>query len=326
MFSPRSCRLAVLTLATMASPMAAQRSTTRMSAAAHAYLSASLDTLQGIVLGRDTIPWERVRDSTFAIAAGAVKPSDTYAAIAWALHRVNKHSFLQVARPGAVSEVVDGRFGYVHVPQWSSGSASLADSLQTALRVLDSVDVCGWIVDVRANGGGNMWPMLAGIGPLLGDTLVGAFGTGGGADRWFYKDGVSGVLHPDGKLEVVSRAAMPPVHLRDPRAAVAVLIDSGTGSSGEVVALAFRGRPNTRSFGQPSAGYATENRGATLADGANMVVTVGYQVDRLGVAGGERIHPDEVLMDGAPSGWPFATDRVATAAAAWLSRTAACRR
>jgi carboxyl-terminal processing protease len=309
----------------VATPLHAQSSAPRMSPAARQYLSSALDTLQAIVLRSDTISWRIVRDSAFELAAGARRPADSYGAIAWALRRTNKHSFLQAPRPGVVSAVVDDRFGYVHVPQWSGGGSSLADSLQTALAALDAAGVCGWIVDVRANGGGNMWPMLAGIGPLLGDTIVGAFGTDPHADRWFYRDGIAGLLHAGGKLDTAGRATAPVARLRDPRAPLAVLLDEGTGSSGEAVVLAFRGRPNSRSFGAPSAGYATSNRGASLADGANMVVTTGYQADRLGAPAGDRIQPDQ-LIPGAPSGWPFATDAVGSAAAAWLSSTSGCRR
>jgi C-terminal processing protease CtpA/Prc len=122
----------------------------------------------------------------------------------------------------------------------------------------------------------------------------------------------------------VSRASVPAARLRNAGAPVAVLFDAGTGSSGEVLALAFRGRPNSRSFGEPTAGFATANRGARLPDGANMVVTTGYQVDRRGVAAGERIRPDEVVA-GPPPGWPFATDAAAASAAAWLVARPACR-
>jgi C-terminal processing protease CtpA/Prc len=106
-------------------------------------------------------------------------------------------------------------------------------------------------------------------------------------------------------------------------APVAVLIDGGTGSSGEAIALAFRGRPNTRSFGAATAGFATANRGAALPDGANMVVTTGFMVDRRGVEAGERLHPDEPVP-GPPSGWPFATDMVAATATRWLTAQQGC--
>jgi C-terminal processing protease CtpA/Prc len=163
-----------------------------------------------------------------------------------------------------------------------------------------------------------MWPMLAGIGPLLGDSLVGAFGTAPDADRWYYHAGVAGIRYADGRLDTASRAPGAHVQPRLPMAPVAVLIDGGTASSGEAIALAFRGRPDTRSFGAPTAGFATANRGAALADGANMVVTTGFMVDRRGVEAGERLHPDEPVP-GPPSGWPFATDAVAAAATRWLA-------
>jgi carboxyl-terminal processing protease len=300
------------------------QSAANISPEARSYLSTALDTLQAIAIRRDTVSWRIVRDSAMLLAAGAMTPSDTYAAIAWALARANKHSFFQAPRPGAVSQLVDHKFGYVHVPQWGDGSAALADSLQLAVTGLGAKGVCGWIVDVRANGGGNMWPMLAGIGPLLGDTIVGAFGTAVEADQWFYKDGVSGILHAGGKLDTISRATIPAARVRNANAPVAVLFDGGTGSSGEAVVLAFRGRVNTRSFGTSSGGFSTSNRGARLPDGANMVVTTDYQVDRMRKGNGERIQPDTVIRSGPP-GWPYATDNVATVAASWLSETPSCR-
>ena len=293
-----------------------------MSNEARAYLNAALDTIQRVTLRADTLPWRRIRDSAFVIAAGAQRPIDTYTAIDWALRRANKHSFLQARVPGAVSTMLPERVAYVHVPQRGGSSPALPDSLHRAVASFDSAGACGWIVDLRANGGGNMWLMLAGIGPLLGDTIVGSFGTGPNADRWHYRSGVSAILKPGGRLDTASRVTVPPVELRNPDAPIAVLIDSGTGSSGEAVAIAFQGRPNTRTFGSPSAGFATVNRGAQLPDHANMVVTVGYNADRRGVVYVDQIRPD-VRVE-LPSGWPSPTDRVSAAAAEWLREQPGC--
>ena len=293
------------------------------SSEAAAYLSAALDTLEAIVLGRDTLPWSVIRDSAFALAAGAQKPRDTYGALDWALRRAHKHSFLQAGAPGAVSTLVRGSFGYVRVPQRGGQAVALADSLHTAIRTLQDAGACGWIVDLRGNGGGNMWPMLAGVGPLLGDSTVGSFGTGREGPRWYYQRGTSGLIAPDGKIDTLSQVTVPVVHLRQPMAPIAMLVDAGTGSSGEALAVAFWGRPNTRSFGSPTAGFATANRGSRLPDGANMVVTTGYYTDRRGTVHGDQLQPDTLIVGGAV-GWPFPTDRVAEAAAAWLGDQALC--
>lgn len=292
---------------------------------AASYLRGALDTIQTVTLDGDSLPWKVIRDSALLLARGAQRPRDTYGAIAWALHRANKHSFLQAGRPGAVSEMLLDRYGYVRVPSRGGAAVALADSLHSAVGRLDAAGACGWIVDLRANGGGNMWPMLAGIGPLLGDSLVGAFGEGATADRWYYHRGSSGILHPDGRLELVTHVTVPPVDLRQPRAPVAILIDGGTGSSGEDIAIAFRGRPNVRTFGSPSAGFTTTNRGSALPDGANMVVTTGYNADRTGTLYTQAIQPDS-LVPVASTGWPFATDAVGSAAVHWLAAQADCRR
>jgi C-terminal processing protease CtpA/Prc len=273
---------------------------------------------------RDSVPWARVRDSAFVLADGAQRPYDTYPAIQWALRRVNRHSFLQVPAPGAVSTLIEQRFAYIHVPQRSGEGIPLADSLQTAVRSLQEARACGWIVDLRANGGGNMWPMLAGIGPLLGDSIVGRFGGQADSARWYYKAGVSGILSASGKLDTVTRTTVPAAPMQDVAAPVAVLLDAQTASSGEAVAIAFTGRPNTRMFGTRTAGYATVNRGARLPDGANMVVTTGYSTDRTGHQYGEQLAPDSIVE--VPSGWPSATDRVTAAAVHWLKSREACAR
>jgi hypothetical protein len=48
-----------------------------------------------------------------------------------------------------------------------------------------------------------MWPMLNGIGPILGDGAVGSFVAADGNITWFYQDGKTGTRNPAG-LETVS--------------------------------------------------------------------------------------------------------------------------
>lgn len=167
-----------------------------------------------------------------------------------------------------------------------------------------------------------MWPMLAGIGPLLGDTLVGSFGGRADSDRWHYRSGVSGILAASGRLDTASRITTAPVNPIPTNVPVAVLFDGGTGSSGEAVVIAFLGRPNVRTFGSPSAAFATVNRGVRLSDGANMVVTTGYNADRRGISYGDQLTPDSLIP--LPTGWPSPTDRVTAGEIKWLATQMAC--
>ena len=308
--------------AAVSNPATAQTSD-GMTSEARVYLVAALDTIEAVTIGRDSLPWPLIRDSAFYYAYGARKPADTHGAIEWTLRRANKHSFLQARQPGAVSESIDGRYGYIHVPQRGGAAIALADSLHNAVRDLDAAGVCGWIVDLRGNGGGNMWPMLAGIGPLLGDSIVGYFGATPEAQAWYYRRGTSGIRSAGGAVKTESQITVEPVELRSAAPPLAVLLDGGTGSSGEALAVAFRGRPNARSFGSPTAGFATMNRGSRLPDGANMVVTTGYYADRHRAPIAERVEPDEPVAGGV-QGWPFPTDRVAEVAIRWLSGQPGC--
>jgi len=136
------------------------------------YLDGALDTLQSVIIRRDTVSWSNIRDSASLIARGAETERDTYGAIAWALRRANPHSFFQAQPGGILSRMLDGQVAYIRIPQVSGPGVAVADSIHRAIRTLDSAGACGWIVDLRSNGGGNMWPMLAGVGPLLGTALL----------------------------------------------------------------------------------------------------------------------------------------------------------
>jgi carboxyl-terminal processing protease len=295
-----------------------------MSGEARTYLAAALDSIAGVSMRRATTDWQMVRDSAFLLAAGAQVPAHTYGAISWALQRVDRHSFLQARFPWVNPDLVPGGIGYLRVPYHPAGAqASLADTLQSVLRDLEGRGACGWIVDLRMNGGGNVWPMYAGIGPLLGDSLLALKLVGGRPDsRTVYVDGAAIEVGSDGSREVHARVEGP-YRMRRPGAPVAVLTDGATGSSGEAVAIAFRTRPNTRFFGQPTAGIATANRGVRLPDGANMVVTVEAMTDAAGREYGDPIEPDERVE--LPRGlWPTSTDAAARHAADWLRRQPGC--
>ena len=76
-------------------------------------------------------------------------------------------------------EQLDPETAYITIPPISSsdeGVATLmADSLQSIIARLDRQGVSRWMLDLRANTGGNCWPMLAGVGPLLGEGVCGYF-------------------------------------------------------------------------------------------------------------------------------------------------------
>jgi len=146
--------------------------------------------------------------------------------------------------------------GYIQVPFFVGTNEEkmlrFSKDLQEQIRKQDRKKLKGWIVDLRGNMGGNMWPMLAGIGPLLeGDTLGYFIYPGNSEIIWKYENGKS----VQGNIVKVKIAN--PYHLIAPHPIIAVLTDSLTASSGEAVAIAFKGRNSTKSFGMRTAGVPT---------------------------------------------------------------------
>jgi carboxyl-terminal processing protease len=183
--------------------------------------------------------------------------------------------------------------GYLKLPQLVGSTSVTENYAAEAQRVITSLDqqgACGWIVDLRQNRGGNAWPMLTGIGPLLGEGEVGAFvDRNGNAEIWAYHNGQA-------LLDNEEQASVSPAYsLEQSMPPVAILTGPLTASSAEFIAIAFRGRPNTRSFGEPTTGVPTANSTQTLSDGAMLFVTAGWEADRTGEIYKDRISPDQLV-------------------------------
>lgn len=329
-----------------------------------AYLNRALDEMQARSLRRDRIDWPRLRKEALARAAHAEITVDTYNAIRFTLASLDDHhsSFhptpaladlemkrkaLRQSAPEPASQPQpsspfigryepEGRlttFGgkpiaFVVVtkcfPETDPQFIAYETKLQRIVADLDKSHPAGWIVDLRGNVGGNMWPMLAGIGPLLGeDDHLGEFFTPDSHSTWKYRNGVAAEIE-DGKENPYPAVAGSPYKLAGtPK--VAVLIDRGTGSSGEAIAIAFRGRPETRLFGEHTEGASTANDVIKLSDGASMWLTIGVDADRTGKQYLAGLDPDEVIRLGEKI-LPDDQDPVLQGALRWLSRATSTER
>lgn len=315
------------------------------SAEARWYLQYALNIMQEHSINRASIDWPRFRASVMEQARGAVTVADTHPVLRNALAGLGDgHSFLRTERrpdderrfadwprernswfirePRA--EVIGERFAYIALPGFFRGTHEVqqdfAGRVQRDIGALDADGVCGWIVDLRGNAGGNLWPMLAGIGPLLGDGEVASavYPDGSRTPVW-YRNGQAG-FGDYVQLRVRGEPYSPSV--RD--APAAVLLGPTTASSGETVAIAFRGRTNARSFGASTRGVSTGNRTFELSDGAMMALTVASSADRNGRIYGGAVDPDEPADIGSAD-QPLMRQPVVQAALAWLSEQSGCR-
>ncbi|MEQ1855801.1 MAG: S41 family peptidase [Longimicrobiales bacterium] len=276
-------------IALLSAPLEAQ-----VSDDARQYLDAVLDIMEEEALRRASVDWVQVRADAHSFARRASTPEQTYPAIRRALRALrDNHSFLQLPQPSqtpsgalmppstgvAFSRRVGDDIGLIRVPFFMGADVeAFAAHIDSLIVEVDGPSVCGWIVDLRQNGGGNMWPMLSGLQSILGAPPLGAFRSPTGVGSpWVYTVPSPGT----------------PLHRPDPP--VAVLTDRRTASSGEAVAIAFHGRPDTRFFGEPTAGVPTANRSFPLSDGAILFLTVATMLDRDGREYSSSLIPDELV-------------------------------
>ena len=281
--------------------------------AARAHLEAVLDVMETNSINRKTIDWSAFRSTVRAAAPDPQQLQDTFDAIHLALVLLGDHHSSYIAPPNygvtirdstitctasvAAQPDVPSDVGYVRVTAFSgspTGATAYATTLHSRIRARDTADdVAGWIVDLRGNSGGNMWPMIAGIGPILGEGTVGWFINPDQVEtRWEYRGGLSIVAG------TTVTAVTSPYTLKNVDPKVAVLTDGRVASSGEAVAIAFRGRSNTRFFGTPTCGMSTANTGFQIDD-AQLILTVAHLADRNKVTYGDSLPPDEVITDDA---------------------------
>jgi len=275
---------------------------------AQAYLSEMIAIMEAHSVNRLKIEWTGFRTSVMAAAGPAQSVRDTHPAIQTALTLLGDgHSFYRpvsgttlAARnrvcgaPGSEVPPLPGTVGYLRIGGFSGSpdeATAFANGLQRSIASADREGLAGWIVDLRGNGGGNMWPMIAGVGPILGEGRVGYFLDPVGVEiDWEYRNGGAW----EGGTEN-QRVAMP-YRLRRESPKVAVLFDLGTASSGEAVVIAFQRRPQTRSFGTATCGLSTANELYTMSDGASLFLTVAVMADRTKFAYGGQIVPDEEVL------------------------------
>jgi carboxyl-terminal processing protease len=185
------------------------------------------------------------------------------------------------------SKLVANGIGYLHLPFHLSMNKDenyrYADTLRKQIQYLDvNNHIKGWIVDLRDNYGGNMWPMLAGLNPLLEDNTVGYQVISNHYSSW-----ESNSKKPFGLPKMRNT-----YKCKDLKNKIAVLIDTVTASSGEMIAISLLGMGNSKSFGNPTGGYTTTNGTYRLSNGAYLFLANGYCADRNKKVYMGKIQPD----------------------------------
>lgn len=320
------------------------------------YVEVALDAMEAYHWNSQAVNWAEVRDEASGDLSADPTQAEAHAALSNAVRAFDTlHSaFIPPGAQRGDSDTLQelpvgdriGDIGYVTVPPIGGGEVDhLREYLQAAYDALEEADTpdpaCGWIVDLRDNTGGNLEPMLHAVSGLLGEGRV-LSSTSRLADSWV-EVGPNGALEfgdEEGSLDVLEspliersrfpeeiaqerrdifEAYQPYLPIRDDPP-IAVLTSNRTASAGEVMVIAFTGRPHTRTIGGVTFGVPTGVAGFRMVDGAILSLAVSTFSDRDGVSYTGNLVPDSIVADTGGSG----EGAILSAAIDWLESTPDC--
>lgn len=222
--------------------------------------------------------WEKAKKE--ALSANPVSMEEAHDVVKKALKVAGgKHSFLKEAEieikektsewempQVSISDSCGTKIAVVKLPMFSGNSEEGRKYANTVIEAVPE-DIEGVIIDLRGNGGGDMYPMISSVHRFIPDGNILRFRSRK-RTMWITLDYV---------LNVAGVKKLTPIGCP-----VAILTDEGTGSSAEALLLCFRGLEKARVFGSSTAGYASSNRPYKMADGSMLVLTEGCDVARTG--------------------------------------------
>lgn len=213
---------------------------------------------------------------------------------------------LSQIRQGHITDtILFGHIPYISIPAlqvWGDDINKYAAEIQQKLCNVISNDPDAIIIDLRLNTGGNMYPMLAGLWPVLGDetVLYTMYPNGEPQFIWYLKEG--NLFARDGEntdLRNQITDIKPACKKANQKIKVYVLVGQITASSGQATAVALMGRPNTLFIGEPTAeGYITANNYYQINEHIQLNMSSAFIADRTKVVYPKVFLPQVYVLGG----------------------------
>lgn len=310
------------------------------------YLDSSLVIIEKNALNRQKVDWKELKKTVYRKTAGAKTYEDILPVYSYIFEQIDDHhgslKFKQKTYGWAGNdqpkvnntikaatkkyssvrgERIGEDIGYILIPGNSDFRNqhldSISRSIKQAIAKIHNQKIKGWIIDLRVNTGGNMYPMIAGLTDFLGEGKVGGFMTSDHQPdgNWIIKDGL---FYVDSINVTAVKYEGYPIKKELP---IAVLISGYTASSGEMTAITTIGRKNSILIGEHSAGYTTSNLGFKLNGYSGLNLAVDYAADRNGKIYPKNIIPNLSVNDG-DNFEELKNDEKVKKAVSWLRKTA----
>jgi C-terminal processing protease CtpA/Prc len=270
------------------------------------FVNGIIDTAEVYSIKSRTIDWQMIRVTAENLCNFSDKYEDAYTITDSILNIINDgHSLLYVRGRKAFWEEnknypetslrtkkIQDNVAYLRIPSMSGNNSE--ELLDWCKKVRDSLNYCLalkpslLILDLSRDFGGNMYPMILGLAPIIGykDTC-GYFISNDRQSAW--------VIRNDslffGKNFILAYPNSNPIP-EDPSLKIAVIIGKYTISSGEATAIAFRGKKNVTFFGKPTTGATTGNQTFYFDRNSMLFLAVSYYADRNKYLYGKPLQPD----------------------------------
>lgn len=270
------------------------------------FLTETTNLLKEKSVYKNEIDWKEFEKDLFIKAQHAKKLEDVYPTISYAVKKLNdNHSYFKAKSeieqeskdeplPTFSDEITPNDIGYIRIPYCigsEKDNENYITSIRTKIDQQAQKKLKGWIIDLRGNFGGNMWPMLLALEPLIGNGTFGYFiDANENSEAWKI---IKGKAYIKDQLIMETNINFSNQVQKNPF--MAILTDSETASSGEAVTVAFKGQENTKSFGQPTFGVSTGCVSHLLSDGSSINLAESIFLDRHKTKYGNKIVPDFVV-------------------------------
>lgn len=183
--------------------------------------------------------------------------------------------------PSFEVKLISDKVGYILIPGMllidltqDSLNAVTQKLYDQVVALAQQTTLDGWIVDLRFNIGGNVYPMLVALHPLLGNNIVyNTIGYDGSPVIPHQLE--NGGFYSGEKLETKVSVNIEP----DINTPVAIITSKMTASAGEDIAIAFKNRGNVIFIGEKSYGFLTANDMVELPYNTQIALTTSYITD-----------------------------------------------
>lgn len=279
------------------------------------FVTKALKIMKNKSVNKSKLNWDEIFEKTLTEVSKAKTIKETYPIIKNALSSLNdSHSNFypeDVVKaytlgykatgqefPVIKSEMLENKYAYISLPDIGSFNKDdwnlYINTFYAKVNDLQKRKPKGWIIDLRGNFGGMLYPMYAAIAPFLDDkNIVGTKDAEGKIEYYNYKD--AKFYEGSTATQLFQLIHKEPKSVKRP---LAVLVDKVTGSSGEFITAAFVSQKNVKIIGTNTQGLTSGNQEYKLSDGSYLVLTTGNIVDRTGkeyAKIGEGIPPDIII-------------------------------